>query len=156
MTTAEKVAYLKGLAEGFGTDPATKEGKLLSTIIDILEDLALDLEDVMDSVEELEDGLDTVSDDLQDVEDIVYDEADFEDFDDEDEDDEDDLDDEDEILDADDLVLYEAQCPTCGEYVTFEESVLEQGGIACPNCGENLEFDLGEDDDAPEGEDIDF
>ena len=120
MTTAEKVAYLKGLAEGYGTDPATKEGKLLATIIDILEDLALDLEDVMDSVEELEEGLDAVSDDLEDVEDIVFDE-----FDDEDEDGIDDLDDDDELLDADDLVLYEAQCPTCGEFVTFEESVLE-------------------------------
>ena len=154
MTTAEKVAYLKGLAEGFGTDPATREGKLLTTIIDILEDLALDLEDVMDSVEELEEGLDAVSDDLQDVEDIVYDEDDLEDFDELDEDEEED--DGDEILNADDLVLYEAQCPTCGEYVTFEESVLEQGGIACPNCGENLEFDLGEDDDASDSEDIPF
>ena len=132
MTTAEKVAYLKGLAEGFGTDPSSKEGKLLTTIIDILEDLALDLEDVMDSVDELEEGLDAVSDDLQDVEDIVFD----------DEDDEDDFEDDDELLDTDDLVLYEAQCPTCGEFVTFEESVLEQGGIACPNCGESLEFEL--------------
>ena len=158
MTTAEKVAYLKGLAEGFGTDPATREGKLLTTIIDILEDLALDLEDVMDSVEELEEGLDAVSDDLQDVEDIVYDEDDLEDFDDlDDEDEEDEEDeDEDEILDADDLVLYEAQCPTCGEYVTFEESVLEQGGIACPNCGENLEFDLGEDGEPSDDEEIPF
>ena len=148
MTTAEKVAYLKGLAEGFGTDPATREGKLLATVIDILEDLALDLEDVMDSVEELEEGLDAVSDDLEDVEDIVFDE-----FDDEDEDDLDDLDDDDELLDADDLVLYEAQCPTCGEFVTFEESVLEQGGIACPSCGESLEFELGEDGDENEKED---
>ena len=145
MTTAEKVAYLKGLAEGYGTDPATKEGKLLATIIDILEDLALDLEDVMDSVEELEEGLDAVSDDLEDVEDIVFDE-----FDDEDEDGLDDLDDDDELLDADDLVLYEAQCPTCGEFVTFEESVLEQGGIACPNCGESLEFELPADEPAEE------
>lgn len=143
MTTAEKVAYLKGLAEGFGTDPATKEGKLLSTIIDILEDLALDLEDVMDSVEELEEGLDAVSDDLQDVEDIVFDEGELEKFGD------DDFDEDDEILDADDLTLYEAQCPTCGEYVTFEESVLEQGGIQCPACGETLEFEL----DVPEDKD---
>ena len=152
MTTAEKVAYLKGLAEGFGADPATKEGKLLTTIIDILEDLALDLEDVMDSVEELEEGLDAVSDDLEDVEDIVYDEddLDFERL--EDEDDEED----DEILDADDLVLYEAQCPSCGEFVTFEESVLEQGGIACPNCGESLEFDLSEDGGKPDDEGIPF
>ena len=140
MTTAEKVAYLKGLAEGFGTDPSSKEGKLLTTIIDILEDLALDLEDVMDSVDELEEGLDAVSDDLQDVEDIVFDDDFDDDFD--DEDDEDDFEDDDELLDTDDLVLYEAQCPTCGEFVTFEESVLEQGGIACPNCGESLEFEL--------------
>ena len=147
MTTAEKVAYLKGLAEGFGTDPASKEGKLLSTIIDILEDLALDLEDVMDSVEELEEGLDAVSDDLEDVEDIVFDE----DFDDDDDDElDDELEDDDELLDADDLVLYEAQCPTCGEFVTFEESVLGQGSIACPNCGENLEFELPADDDGAE------
>ena len=153
MTTAEKVAYLKGLAEGFGTDPATKEGKLLATVIDILEDLALDLEDVMDNVAELEEGLDAVSDDLEDVEDIVFDEAD--DLDDFDEDDEDD-----EILDADDLVLYEATCPTCGEVVTFEESVLEQGGIQCPACGETLEFELESDsedgEDAPGSEDIPF
>ena len=152
MTTAEKVAYLKGLAEGFGTDPASKEGKLLTTIIDILEDLALDLEDVMDSVEELEEGLDAVSDDLQDVEDIVYDEDDL-DFDDLDDlEDEDEDDEEDEILNADDLVLYEAQCPACGEFVTFEESVLEQGGVACPNCGEHLEFDLSEDGKPDDGE----
>ena len=154
MTTAEKVAYLKGLAEGFGTDPATREGKLLTTIIDILEDLALDLEDVMDSVEELEEGLDAVSDDLQDVEDIVFDEDD--DFDDLDDFEDDDFeeDEDDEILNADDLVLYEAQCPSCGEFVTFEESVLEQGGIACPNCGENLEFDLS--DDKPDDGEIPF
>ena len=154
MTTAEKVAYLKGLAEGFGTDPATKEGKLLTTIIDILEDLALDLEDVMDSVEELEEGLDAVSDDLQDVEDIVYDEDDdFDDF--YDLDDEDD-DEDDEILSADDLVLYEVKCPACGELLTFEESVLEEGSIACPNCGENLEFDLDEDGGKPDDEDVPF
>ena len=149
MTTAEKVAYLKGLAEGLGIDKNEKEGKLLSTVIDILEDLALDLEDVMDSVDELAEGLDAVSDDLEDVEDILYDDDDDFDLD-----DEDDEDDEDEILDADDLVLYEAQCPTCGEFVTFEESVLDQGGIACPNCGENLEFELEPDEEAETGEDI--
>lgn len=141
MTTAEKVAYLKGLAEGFGTDPATKEGKLLTTIIDILEDLALDLEDLMDSVDEIGEGLDVVSDDLADVEEILFDDVDEDGFD-----DEDDFDDEDEELDADDLVLYEAQCPSCGEFVTFEESILEQGGIQCPVCGESLEFELGEEE----------
>ena len=142
MTTSEKVAYLKGLAEGYGMDPTAREGKLLATIIDILEDLALDLEDVMDSVDELEEGLDVVSDDLADVEDVLFDEED-----------EDELEEDDEELYADGErpTLYEVECPSCGEIVTFEESVLEQGGIQCPACGESLEF-LGEDDDAGDEE----
>lgn len=135
MTTAEKVAYLKGLAEGFGLDPASKEGKLLSVIADILEDLALDVEDIHDELAEFEDGLDIVSEDLADVEELLF--GDDDDLDDEDEDFDDD-----EELDTEGLTLYEAQCPTCGEYVTFEESVLEQGGIVCPACGESLEFEL--------------
>lgn len=135
MTTAEKVAYLKGLAEGFGLDPNAKEGKLLSVIADILEDLALDVEDIHDELAELEDGLDIVSEDLADVEELLF-------GDDEDPDDEYEDEDDDEELDTEGLTLYEAQCPTCGEYVTFEESVLEQGGIVCPACGESLEFEL--------------
>ncbi len=143
MTTSEKVAYLKGLAEGYGMDPASKEGKLLATVTDILEDLALDVEDIHDEIAELEDGLDAVSDDLEDVEEIL--------FGDEDDDDEDeDEDDEDEELDADDLVLYEAECPSCGEIVTFDEGVLAQGSIECPACGESLEFELDPEDESEE------
>ena len=45
MTTSEKVAYLKGLAEGMGVQEDAGQGKLFKVIIDILEDLALDLAD---------------------------------------------------------------------------------------------------------------
>ena len=141
MTTAEKVAYLKGLAEGYGTDPSTKEGKLLATILDILEDLALDQEDLNGSLAELEEGLDAVSDDLEDVEDILFGDV---------EEDEDEDDDE-EIEDWDgETVFYECQCPNCGETITFEESVLAGGSIQCPSCGEELEFDTEESDDKQE------
>ena len=133
MTTAEKVAYLKGLAEGYGTDPATKEGKLLSTIVDILEDLALDLEDLNADVAELGDGLDAVSDDLEDVEDVLFGDED------------DDEDDDGEPWDGE-TVFYECECPSCGETVTFEQSVLDGGSIQCPSCGETLEFITGEDE----------
>ena len=46
MTTSEKVAYLKGLAEGLGVDKETKEGRILDAILDILEDVAHDIEDL--------------------------------------------------------------------------------------------------------------
>ena len=66
MEITEKVAYLKGLAEGMELDTEKKVGKLLSAIIDVLDDIALELEDVKDEQSELADGLDAVSDDLED------------------------------------------------------------------------------------------
>ena len=36
MTASEKVAYLKGLAEGLDIDKKSKEGKLFAAIIDTL------------------------------------------------------------------------------------------------------------------------
>ena len=132
MTTAEKVAYLKGLTEGLGIDPEQKEGKILTTILDILEDLAIDQEDLAADIAELDEGLDAVSDDLEDVETVL--------FGDEEEDDEDDIEDWDG-----ETAFYECQCPACGETVTFDEDVLAKGSIQCPACGETLEFELGED-----------
>ena len=41
MTTSEKVAYLKGLAEGMGIQEDGGQGKLFHVIIDILEDLSI-------------------------------------------------------------------------------------------------------------------
>ena len=132
MTTAEKVAYLKGLTEGLGIDPEQKEGKILTTILDVLEDLAIDQEDLAADIAELDEGLDAVSDDLEDVETVL--------FGDEEEDDEDDIEDWDG-----ETAFYECECPACGETVTFDEDVLAKGSIQCPACGETLEFELGED-----------
>ena len=142
MEIMEKVAYLKGLAEGMELDTDKKEGKLLAAIIDVLEDIALDLEDLWDNTMELTEGLDVVSEDLEDVEDIVYDE-----FDDEDEEDEyyeDELDEDEDC--------YATTCPTCEESIFFDESILEDGEVICPNCGEKLEFDLTSLDEEEEDE----
>lgn len=133
MEITEKVAYLKGLTEGLALDTETKEGKIISAMIDILDDMALELQDHQDQLTELSDGLDAVSDDLEDVEDIVYDE-DEADYDDEDEDEEED--------DSEDC--YATTCPTCEETIYFDESILEDGEVICPNCGEKLEFDLSD------------
>ncbi len=144
MEITEKVAYLKGLAEGMELDTEKKEGKLLAAIIDVLDDMALEIADMKADQEELYDGLDAVSDDLEDVEDAVF-------GDDEDEDEEDG-----EYEEAEeDEDCYATTCPTCEETIYFDESVLEDGEVVCPNCGEKLEFDLNglEDaDDEPEDE----
>lgn len=143
MEITEKVAYLKGLAEGMELDTDKKEGKLLAAIIDVLDDIALEIEDIKDEQAELADGLDAVSDDLEDVEDVVFG------------DDDEDADDEyyeDELDEDEDC--YATTCPTCEETIYFDESILEDGEVVCPNCGEKLEFDLGslEEDEEPSDE----
>ena len=128
MGISEKVAYLKGLAEGLALDTESKEGKLIAAIIDVLDDMAEKFADVEDELCDVEDGLDAVSDDLSDVEETLY----FALDDDEDEDDE------------DDDELFVTTCPECEEEVVFDETVLEDGEVVCPNCGAKLEFDLSD------------
>ena len=58
MEILEKVAYMKGLAEGLGLDGQTKEGKLLTVMMDILDDMALELQKrFRESAEELYAGI---------------------------------------------------------------------------------------------------
>ena len=52
MTVIEKVAYLKGLCEGLNLDGATAEGKVLVKIVDILDDMANDIEDLACELED--------------------------------------------------------------------------------------------------------
>ena len=127
MGISEKIAYLKGLMEGMNVDTESNEGKLFAAVVDVLDEIALEVEDLTDEVMELGDGLDVISDDLSDVEDIVYDEWD---------DDDDDDDEEEEC--------YATTCPECEEEIFFDDTMLEDGEIICPNCGAKLEFDLSE------------
>ena len=125
MGISEKIAYLKGLMEGMNVDTESNEGKLFAAVVDVLDEIALEVEDLTDEVMELGDGLDVISDDLSDVEDIVYD------------DDEEDEEDEEEEC-------YATTCPECEEEIFFDDTMLEDGEIICPNCGAKLEFDLSD------------
>ena len=87
MTISEKVAYLKGLAEGLNLDTEkSKEGKLISVMIGILEEVGLSIEDLEENALALGEEIDVLSDDLADVESVVFEDEE----DDEDEEDEDD------------------------------------------------------------------
>jgi glutamate-5-semialdehyde dehydrogenase len=50
MTLTEKVAYLKGLAEGLNLDENAKETKLFNAMFDILEDMALTVNDIDEAI----------------------------------------------------------------------------------------------------------
>ena len=130
MTISEKVAYLKGLAEGLNIDTEkSKEGKLISVMIGILEEIGMSIEDLEENAEALGEEIDAISDDLSDVEKAV--------FDDEDEDDDD--------CCCDDDDFFEVECPNCGETLMIDESVLEEGVIQCPGCKQKFALDLSDD-----------
>ena len=130
MTISEKVAYLKGLAEGLNIDTEkSKEGKLISVMIGILEEIGMSIEDLEENTEALGEEIDAISDDLSDVEKVVYDDED------EDEDDE---------CCCDDDDFFEVECPNCGETLMIDESVLEEGVIQCPGCKQKFALDLSD------------
>ena len=123
MTVTEKVAYLKGLMEGLSVDETSKEGKILKAVVDVLDDLAMSVEDLEDYTAELTEQVDAVDEDLDSLENDFYGECDCCD------------DDEDEEY-------YDITCPSCGDEFSVDEDTLLEGGIECPNCGEHLEFDV--------------
>ncbi len=135
MTISEKVAYLKGLAEGLDLDTMkSKEGKLISVMIGILEELAMSVEDLEENALNLGEEIDVLSDDLADVEEVVFDEED------------------DDLEDYDDD-WFEVECPTCGADIMVDDEALTDGEVECPSCGTRYAMELtddeAEDEDSP-------
>ena len=128
MTIAEKISYIKGLAEGLALDTETKEGKVLTAIIDLLDDMVDEIDAIDEACTEIGEQLDAVDEDLSALEDDFY--ADEEDYDDE----------EDDYYDDDDV--YEVECPNCNDIIYLDESMLEDEEMVCPNCGTRLEFEF--------------
>ena len=128
MTISEKVAYLKGLAEGLNLDTEkSKEGKLISVMIGILEEVAMSIEDLEENSLALGEEIDTLSDDLADVENVVFEE--------------------------DDDDFFEVECPDCGEPLRIDEDDLAESIVQCPSCDSTYSLDLVDDEDE-EDEDI--
>ena len=133
MTISEKVAYLKGLAEGLNIDTdKSKEGKLINVMIGILEEIGLAIEDLEENSLALGEEIDVLSDDLADVEAVVFDDEDEDDYD----------EDEEEEFDDD---WFEVECPNCDEVLDVDEDALEEGYIKCPNCETEYSLDLSDD-----------
>ncbi len=130
MDICEKIAYIKGLAEGLGIDETTKEGKVLNAIIDLLGDITEEICDIEDGCDELMEQIDAVDEDLSALEDIIY------------EDDDCDCCDCDDCDDCCEDEVYEIECPACNDIIYLDGEMLEEEGMVCPNCGTELEFDF--------------
>lgn len=141
MKLSEQMSYLKGLVDGMEIDLSTKEGKVLTQIMEVLQSAVLYIDDLQNQVDELTELCEDLDEDLGNVEEFL--------LDDEDEDDDDfdfdcDCDDDDNDYDFDDEEeeLYETVCPTCENTIVLADSILDEGSMKCPCCGELLEFDF--------------
>ena len=150
--SAEKLNYLKGIADGMNLSEATSEGKLFLGIIDVLSALSSEkeqLESRVDKLGEYVDDLDRSLSEFYDMVDEQNDDATEEDADSDKEDagnkagktsyknpyEDDDFDDS-----EDGVSYYSVVCPYCESYVTLTGDLLpEKGeGFECPSCGRLL------------------
>ena len=133
----DRVSYLKGLAEGLKLNAESNEGKLIEKMLDVLADLAAEVEDLRADHDDLNEYVESIDSDLSEMEDMLFGEEDEDGcgcgghchcHDDEDEDDED-----------DDESLVEYTCPHCGEEMTFEvENFDFDEDYLCPSCHQPL------------------
>lgn len=147
MKLTEKMSYLQGLIDGLDIDSSTKEGKILLQMAEVMNEVVIYVEDLQSQVDELTELCDILDEDLGSVEEDLYEtdgcgcgcncgddcdcDCDCDCCDDDDDDYEFD----------DDEELYEVTCPTCGDTILLDESIIEEGSMNCPNCNELLEFD---------------
>ncbi|HHV98075.1 MAG TPA: hypothetical protein GXX36_00640 [Clostridiaceae bacterium] len=119
----ERVSYLKGLAEGMQISDSTNEGKLLKAIIDVLDDIALTIDDIEEAQDLMSEQLDEIDEDLSSVEEAVFGEED---------------DDDDEYCCDDEI-----ECPHCGEVIDIDDIVLNKDtkSFECPNCHKEIEVE---------------
>lgn len=122
---SDRVAYLKGLAEGMEIVEENKLGKLLYAVIETLGDVADAIQQLADDHEELDEYVESIDDDLAEIEEALFDDEDHEEEDYEDDDDDDDL--------------IECECPHCKNTVFFDAEAFDLSeNHVCPNCGKAL------------------
>ncbi len=151
----ERANYLKGLADGLQLNTEKNSTKLLLEVIDLLSEMADEIEALETDHEELSDFVDAIDEDLGLLEEDV---ADLEDgapcskrgcC-------RDDADDEDDDIEIDeDEVTY--NCPHCGKEVTLVMDGFDfDEEMPCPECGKPLFPETFEDTDGePEADQAD-
>ena len=132
-----KAAYIRGLMTGMEFDPASKNGKVIAAMMDLLEEMAATVTEHDNALDQAYDELETLDQDLDDVVADLY------------------GDEEDEDSDEEGEELYEVTCPNCGAVSTVdEETLLDQSQeLVCPNCGAAFDIELESAEETPDDND---
>ncbi len=142
----DRASFLRGLAQGMQLSKETNEGKLLGEIIDVLGEMAKEMEKLQESYDELNEYVESIDDDLADMEEVIF-------GDDEDEDDEcgDDCDCHDDEDGEGETIAY--ACPHCGHEMEFNASDVDfDEDVLCPACKKPVFPEYEPDDDEDDDE----
>lgn len=108
---AEKVSYLQGLSEGLNISEGSPQGKIISGILSVLEELSDTVINLQCEMDEFREYVESIDDDLFDLEESIYDDED----------------------------LIEVECQNCGEELVFDSDIMDDDDVIeviCPNCNE--------------------
>ena len=150
----DKASYLKGMAAGLKLNMEKDTNQLLLEVLNMLGDIAEEMEAMSDAHDELNEYVESIDDDLADLKETLF-------GDDEElgdgchcgcEDGDCDCEDEDcdcEEDDEDELISY--ACPHCGHEIEFRASNVDfDEDYLCPACGKPVFPELEEDEDGGE------
>lgn len=113
----EKVSYLQGLSEGLNISEGSPQGKIISGILSVLNEVADDINAIHRDIAFMRDYIESVDDDLLELEQSTADNE-----------------------------FTELECQNCGEPLYVESDILDDEDvieIICPNCNEVISINEG-------------
>lgn len=146
---SKKISYLRGYAAGLDISPKSDEGKLITKMLEVLDDMAAAIDELEYVQEETNDIIDELDESVFAIAEDLYGDDEYDDeyvgYD----DDDDFLDEYDEEYDDDgENDYFEIQCPSCGEDVIVDFDMIDgDEPIICPNCHEEIELEIDFEDD---------
>ena len=109
----EQVSYLQGLTEGLNINDGGPQGKIISSMLDVLSEISANIKNLREDVFELSEYLDSIDEDLCELQEIV--------------------------MEDEDIDHIELECSNCQERLYFDADVLDDDDtieIICPRCNE--------------------
>jgi DNA-directed RNA polymerase subunit RPC12/RpoP len=130
---SEKVSYLQGLSEGLNISDGNPQGKIITGILGVLDDIAGMLAEMRSDLDTVGEYIENIDDDLLELEENFKRDQD----------------------------IIEVKCDNCGEELVFDADLMEDEDvieIICPRCNEVVfvndgSFDFEYDDYGDEIED---
>ena len=130
----EKVSYLQGLCEGLNVSDGNPQGKIITGILGVLDDISGILVDMRSEFNIVKEYIESIDDDLFELEENI----------------------------KQDRNVIELSCDNCGEELCFDADLVEEDDvieIICPRCNEvvfindgSFDYDYSDYDDEVEDE----